>query len=513
MSTQPIDFSSIGGKLVAPPSGIDFSSIGGKPVQTEAPPSTPPGFWDTLKREGKSMGGTISGIPSAVYHAFSEPPTKDEADKFGGQQEVSGAKRVGLGIYRLGVAPVETAANWYSDAARGKIPNAYEQALSVAPEAMGAGAAGVVAPKLAGAAIDAAPAAAGAVADVAGKAVKSVGPGLKAGVQAVKDIATPENIATAVGGGVGGYAGHLMGEPVGMGLIGAGVGKAFGKALGKNLTAAPAEAAVPAELPAGFQSAQPYQAPVGTADNPMPRSTPEAPPVPAKELPPAFQPAPKTMPPVPGTADLPFKSLFEVPASAANQAIKELGPTAPLADLTERANNIARLGELLNKGLSGKELEPNVPLREQLQASPGALPVKSTTRTAQGLDTAATSSRTSELPQPEPRTPAPPAESTAVSDYRYDPDAKEMHIQWKGNPPRPYVYGEVTPEQAQMFHAAESKGMAAKSIKDNNPYVAKIIDGKRIPVKAAKSEADFISPEEWKAGQEMETQVEGTARR
>src|ERR1035438_9310036 len=268
------------------------------------------------------------------------------------------------------------------------------------------------------------------------------------------------------------------------------------------------------QLPAGFQSApQPYQAPTGTAENPLQRPTPPTPAEPARELPPAFQPAPKTMPPVPGTVDLPFKSLFELPASAANQAIKELGPTAPLADLTERANNIARLGELLNKGLSGKELEPNVPLREQLQASPGALPVKSTTRTAQGLDSATTSRPTSELPEPQPRNAPEPRESTAIKEFKYDPDAKEMHIQWKGNPPRTYIFGEVTPEQAGMFKNAESKGIAAKSIKDNNVHVATIIDGKRISVRPAKSESDFISPEEWQHGQEIETQVEGTARR
>jgi hypothetical protein len=59
--------------------------------------------------------------------------------------------------------PVEVAAKWYADAAKGKIPNAYEQALAVLPEAMGAGGAGVVSPKVAGAVVDAAPAAAGAV--------------------------------------------------------------------------------------------------------------------------------------------------------------------------------------------------------------------------------------------------------------------------------------------------------------------------------------------------------------
>lgn len=115
---------------------------------------TPPGFWDTLEREGKSVAGNIAGIPSAVYHAFAEPPTQEETDKFGGPAEVSGAKRIGLGVHRLVTAPVENAVGWYSDAARGKIPNAYEQFLSAAPEGMGAGAAAAVLPKLTGAATE-----------------------------------------------------------------------------------------------------------------------------------------------------------------------------------------------------------------------------------------------------------------------------------------------------------------------------------------------------------------------
>src|SRR5205807_8227689 len=44
--------------------------------------------------------------------------------------------------------PGMVAARWYRDAAQGKIPNPVEQALDVAPEAMGAGAAAPVAGKL-----------------------------------------------------------------------------------------------------------------------------------------------------------------------------------------------------------------------------------------------------------------------------------------------------------------------------------------------------------------------------
>lgn len=130
----------------------------------------------------------------------------------------------------------------------------------------------------------------------------------------------------------------------------------------------------------------------------------------------------------------------------------------------------------IEQGLGGRPLKPNVPLREQMSV-PGAKEVQTTSRTSRG--TAAGGA--SELSQPQPRTPAPAGESSAVESFRYDPEAKEMHVEGKNG--RTYVYGEVTPEQAQMFHEAESKGMAWKSIKDNNTLVAKVIDGKRINVR------------------------------
>ena len=181
-------------------------------------------------------------------------------------------------------------------------------------------------------------------------------------------------------------------------------------------------------------------------------------------------------------AKIPNRTISELPAAAVGQAIQELGAKASIPDVTERANNIAKLSELLNQGLGGKGLEPNVPIKNQgAVMTPGATEVKSNIRSSRGFG----GGGTSELPEPQQRNPAPSGESTAVGDFRYDPDAQEMHITSKGTNARTYVYGEVTPEQAQMFHAAESKGMAWKAIRDNNPYVAKIIDGKRMSVKPA----------------------------
>src|SRR5208337_417633 len=144
MATQPLFDMSKAQPIQAAAPLFDMSKA--KPLNAEPPIS---GFWDTLQREGKSLAGTIAGMPAAIYHAFSEPATPEEKNEFGGQDQVTGAKRVGLGIHRLAIAPVETAVDWYSDVARDKIPDAYEQALSVAPEAMGVGAGTVIAGKLA----------------------------------------------------------------------------------------------------------------------------------------------------------------------------------------------------------------------------------------------------------------------------------------------------------------------------------------------------------------------------
>lgn len=74
-----------------------------------------------------------------------------------------------------------------------------------------------------------------------------------------------------------------------------------------------------------------------------------------------------------------------------------------------------------------------------------------------------------------------PVKSSALRSYRYDPGSQELHI--TTNTGDGAIYGEVTPEQAKAFEDAKSKGQAWKAIKDNNVPVAKVVDGKRIPIK------------------------------
>lgn len=105
------------------------------------------GSFRALAREANAAKNSITGIPSSIYHAFADAPTPEETQEAGGPQEVQGAKRVGLGVGRLTSEPIINAAKWYSQAAQGKVPDALNQALSVAPEAIGAGAGNMLAGK------------------------------------------------------------------------------------------------------------------------------------------------------------------------------------------------------------------------------------------------------------------------------------------------------------------------------------------------------------------------------
>ena len=84
-------------------------------------------------RTAAAAAGALAQTGPAIYHAFADAPTEEEKKKFG-EEETQGLKRVGLGLHRLVVDPVASAA---SDYASGKVtPKA---ALSVLPEAIGVG--------------------------------------------------------------------------------------------------------------------------------------------------------------------------------------------------------------------------------------------------------------------------------------------------------------------------------------------------------------------------------------
>ena len=122
----------------------------------------------------------------------------------------------------------------------------------------------------------------------------------------------------------------------------------------------------------------------------------------------------------------------------------------------------------VGQGLGAKPLNPNLPIGRQ-------------------LDTPALSSQISSG-LPEGHT---PANSSAVRSYKYDPQAQEFHANMTTGNGTTHVFGDVSPEEAQTFDQAESKGKAFQAIKQNHPLVAKIINGKRIPI--TPSDPGFIS--------------------
>jgi hypothetical protein len=183
----------------------------------------------------------------------------------------------------------------------------------------------------------------------------------------------------------------------------------------------------------------------------------------------------------------PAKGLGELPVPAVMQAIKELGPSAPIPSLTARANQIANLAVEGAGGDIPKPLQPNVPLKNQ-----GGV----VTPKAPAVDLAPGHT---------------PVDSTALSSYKYDPASKEFEVQMKSDPSKVYVFGDAAPEDVAKFEAADSKGKAWHALKDKiGPRVATIVNGKRIAFKPIVSDEDSISPEEWDAGHELGTEVEGS---
>lgn len=199
---QPVTLDMSTAQPLPAPVKLDMSTA--QPIASGGAKAEPPGFWDTLQREGKALTGSIAGVPAAVYHAFSDPATQEEKDKFGGEDQVTGAKRIGLGVHRLTTAPIENAVNWYSDVAKGKIQSPYEQALSVAPEAIGSAAGNVIGGKL----VEAAPAITKGAVDL-GKAAAATETGSKL-VQSAKVLGQSAEELPVVGKFV--KAGQKLGE-------------------------------------------------------------------------------------------------------------------------------------------------------------------------------------------------------------------------------------------------------------------------------------------------------------
>lgn len=79
-------------------------------------------------------------------------------------------------------------------------------------------------------------------------------------------------------------------------------------------------------------------------------------------------------------------------------------------------------------------------------------------------------------------------DSSALKSYKYDAGANEFHARYRSGA-MDHVFGDVSPEEAQAFEAAASKGKAMAAIQQNHPLVAKIVDGKRVSIRGSVSAA------------------------
>lgn len=182
-------------------------------------------------------------------------------------------------------------------------------------------------------------------------------------------------------------------------------------------------------------------------------------------------------PPTPDPALLKSESLARAftpktaPAASTGEALAQMPKSGaiaeamqpPAADTSLAAGKaIVRksLQQMLQDSMGGRELSPTTPLREQ-------------------LDVAAPKAATADTSLPEGHT---AFDSSAVRSGKYDAGAREYHARGTGGEVV-YVYGDVSPDAAQAFQQAESKGKAWQTLKQNHPLVAKIVNGKRIAVK------------------------------
>jgi hypothetical protein len=221
----------------------------------------------------------------------------------------------------------------------------------------------------------------------------------KATAGVIRDVATPENIATAAGGAAGAAAGHVVGAPFELGAGGAMVGKAVGKAIAKKLVGEGSEvldatgenkpfaggADEPTVKPAKELDATGENKPfAGGMDEPLPPKKPAQ----------SAKAAPRTVVVDPKTGAPEFSDVVaanspestDLHMSALDQAKAKLGPQAPVGDVLQEAAKIQQAGPkavrtvVMDETTGRPEFSDVVEARKQQAAQ--APPAKSNPRVA-----------------------------------------------------------------------------------------------------------------------------------
>lgn len=363
------------GPVTITPDPVPGSLPGSSPV-TITPDAAPssgssskaaatPGFWETLQREGKSVAGTIAGVPASLYHAFSEPPTQDEANLFANGDK-SKVDPVLLGTHRLITAPVAVAGKFYADAAKGKYgdASAVEQGmLENAPEAIGEGAGTVLAGRLA----EEAPGAARTVAENAPAAARAVSskPALAKVARVASDVVDPE--LTGIVSPRLAYAQKALGrladvlekkQPAG-GLDATGENKPFAGGMDEATPPKPQP-----ELDATGEN-KPFAGGMDEAPPAQPVSAPRIPPANPQPVAQQAAPAPRTVVLDPETGRPEFSDVIAAKAKSAapDATVDALAKTnTPAAE-----DLLAKLSQIAKKIQSEEEAEPGAADEDLIQ--------------------------------------------------------------------------------------------------------------------------------------------------
>ena len=144
----------------------------------------------------------------------------------------------------------------------------------------------------------------------------------------------------------------------------------------------------------------------------------------------------------PGPALLQSRGLAtgaRIPEPEPASALERIGPPS---SASMKTSSPGKLGDLLNEGLGGRPLTPNVPLRLQIGEPDRFAGV------TEGFT---------------------PVKSSALKGYRYNPQTQELDVVTTSNT-APYRFAGVTPEHMAAFEGAQSKG-AAWNIIRNAPGV------------------------------------------
>jgi hypothetical protein len=217
-----------------------------------APPASPPppGFMDTLGREGHALASTLNpvNLVKGVYHAASDPVTAEEKQTYGPTEganahwykpNMENIGPTGRLIVRGVAEPVEHAASFYKDLATASPDKRSEMEsamLDVAPEAAGQAGGTVIGAKGVSTAVNVLRGADPAT-EIIGERTPSGTPVPFAGATApvIRGVVRATNAVTQkvpeiAGGALGAGAGELVGGPKAAaigGAVGAGAGRAL----------------------------------------------------------------------------------------------------------------------------------------------------------------------------------------------------------------------------------------------------------------------------------------------